>query len=184
MLRSYQLLVLIKIILFQLLGLMCIEDDLFRRYRRLRSSSDSNTPPGTSFIIVTSVSIDDYQAVLNCSTPKRVSHDKLDWYFRAHSSNLPRVIWQRGRSNIHRYTAFSPDQYQHYLRIKPINFSDSGFYTCLDQTSGFYDEIELFVRDRRSCAGSVIRLQMTNLVCLVLLSSLLSRRTASESQVT
>lgn len=154
---------------------MCIEDDLFRRYRRLRSSSDSNTPPGTSFFIVTSVSIDDYQAVLNCSTPKRVSHDKLDWYFRAHSSNLPRVIWQRGRSNIHRYTAFSPDQYQHYLRIKPINFSDSGFYTCLDQTSGFYDEIELFVR-KLFLASSILfnfALESISNSCLSFTSSIL-----------
>lgn len=125
---------------------VCIEDDLFRRYRRLRSSSDSSNPPGSSFIIINSVSIDDYQAVLNCSTPHRVSHEKLDWYFRARSTNLPRVIWQRGRSNIARYTAFSPDQYRHYLRIKPVHYNDSGVYTCLDQTSGFSDEIELLVR--------------------------------------
>jgi len=184
MLGSYQLLVLIKLILFQLLGLMCIEDDLFRRYRRLRSPSDSNNSPGTSFIIVASVSIDDYYAVLNCSTPERVPHQKLDWYFQKRSSKSPRVIWQRGRSNIHRYTAYSPDQYRHYLQIKPVNYNDSGIYTCLDQTTGYRDEIELIVRDSRSCAGSVIRLQMTTLVCLVLLSLSLSRRTASESQVT
>jgi len=49
------------------------------------------------------------------------------------------------------------------------------------QVSFFY---YIFLGDSRSCAASVIRLQMTNLVCLVLLSSILSRRTASESQVT
>jgi hypothetical protein len=125
---------------------VCIEDNSFRRYRRLRSSSDSNNPPGTSFIIVTSVSIDDYYAVLNCSTPERVSHHKLDWYFQTRSSKLPRVIWQRGRSITHRYTAYSPDQYRHYLQIKPVNYNDSGTYTCLDQTTGYYDEIELVVR--------------------------------------
>ena len=38
--------------------------------------------------------------------------------------------------------------------------------------------------DSRSCAGCTIRLQMSMLVCLVLLSSILSRRTASESEVT
>ncbi len=135
---------------------MCIEDDLFRRYRRLRSSSDSNNPPGSSFVIINHVSITDYQAVLNCSTPEPVAHEKLDWYFRAHSSNLPRVIWQRGRANIRRYAAFSPDQYQHYLRIKPINFNDSGFYTCLDQASGFYDEIELLVRKLHQVISCVI----------------------------
>ena len=125
---------------------MCIEDDLFRRYRRLRSSSDINNPTGSSFIIVTSVFIDDYQAVLNCSTKKHVAHDRLDWYFRPRSSDLSRVIWQRGRSNTHRYTAFSPDQHRHYLRIKPISFNDSGVYACLDQTSGISNEIELVVR--------------------------------------
>lgn len=125
---------------------MCIEDNLFRRYRRIRSLTDSNNPPGSSFIIVTSVSIDDYYAVLNCSTPERVSHQKLDWYFQTRSSKLPRVIWQRGRSNTYRYTAYSPDQYRHYLQIKPVHYNDSGIYTCLDQTSGFYDEIELVVR--------------------------------------
>ena len=125
---------------------MCIEDDLFRRYRRLRSSSEHWNPPGTSFLIVNTVSIDDYQAILNCSTPQRVSHEKLDWYFRARSANLPRVIWQRGRSNTVRYTAFSPDQSRHYLRIKPIHHNDSGVYTCLDQTTGFSHDIELLVR--------------------------------------
>lgn len=125
---------------------MCIEDDSFRRYRRLRSSSDSNNPPGTSFIIVTSVSIDDYYAVLNCSTPSRVSHQKLDWYFQTRSSTIPRVIWQRGRSNTHRYTAYSPDQYRHYLHIKPLHYNDSGTYTCLDQTTGFEGHMELVVR--------------------------------------
>jgi hypothetical protein len=125
---------------------VCIEDDSFRRYRRLRSSNDSNNPPGTSFIIVSSVSIDDYYAVLNCSTPEHVSHQKLDWYFQTRSSRLPRVIWQRGRSITHRYTAYSPDQKRHYLQIKPVNYNDSGIYMCVDQTTGFRDEIELIVR--------------------------------------
>lgn len=125
---------------------MCIEDDIFRRYRRLRASSDSNNPPGTSFIIVTSTSIDAYRAILNCSTPERVPRETLDWYFRSRSSNLPRVIWQRGRSNTPRYSAFSPDQRQHYLEIKPINYNDSGVYTCVDQRSGFHEDIELLIR--------------------------------------
>lgn len=127
--------------------LVCIEDDLFRRYRRLRSSNDnSNNPPGSSFIIIASVSIDDYYAVINCSTPERVSHHKLDWYFQTRSSKIPRVIWQRGRSNIHRYTAYSPDQHRHYLQIKPVYYNDSGTYTCVDQTTGYQDAIELIVR--------------------------------------
>ncbi|CAF3848117.1 unnamed protein product [Rotaria sp. Silwood2] len=125
---------------------MCIEDDSFRRYHRLRSSIDSNSLSGTPFIII-SVSVDDYFAVLNCSTPQRVSHDKLDWYFQKRASlNSPRVIWQRGRSNIHRYTAYSPDQIQHYLQIKSVNYNDSGTYICIDQTTGFSDKVELIVR--------------------------------------
>ncbi|CAF0833799.1 unnamed protein product [Adineta steineri] len=185
MLGSYRLLILIKLILFELLGLMCIEDDSFRRYRRQRSPSDSNNPSGTPFVIVVSVSVQDYFAVLNCSTPERVPHLKLDWYFQTRASlRPPRVIWQRGHSNIHRYSAYSPDQKQHILQIKPVNYNDSGTYMCVDQTTGFYDKIELIVRDSRSCAGSIIRLQTTMLVCLVLLSLYLSRRTASESQVT
>lgn len=183
MLGSYQLLLLIKLILFQLLGLMCIEDDLFRRYRRLRSSFDSNTPSGSSSVIV-STSVDDYYAVLNCTTSNRVTHLQLDWYFQTRSSRTSRVIWQSGRSITQRYTAYSPDQHRHYLQIKPLNFNDSGIYTCLDQTTGYQAAIELIVRDSRSCAGCVIRLQMTNLVCLVILSLVLSRRTASESEIT
>ncbi|CAF3069678.1 unnamed protein product [Rotaria socialis] len=184
MLGSYQLSVIIKLILFEVLGLMCIEDDSFRRYRRLRSSSDSNNSPGTPFIIV-SVSVDDYFAILNCSTPEKVSHDKLEWYFQPHTSfKSPRVIWQRGRSTTHRYTAYSPDQIQHFFKIKPITNNDSGTYSCVDQASGFIKPVELIVRDSRSCAGSVIRLQMTMLVSIVLLSLFLSRRTASESQIT
>jgi hypothetical protein len=124
---------------------VCIEDDLFRRYRRLRSSNDNNNPTGTSFII-SSVFIDEYYAVLNCSTPERVSHHKLDWYFQSHSSNTPRVIWQSGRSRTSRYTAYSPDQYRHYLQIKPLNYSDAGIYTCVDQTSGDQRIVELIVR--------------------------------------
>ncbi|UJR35769.1 hypothetical protein I4U23_028517 [Adineta vaga] len=185
MLGSYRLLILIKLILFELLGLICIEDHSYRRYRRLRSSSDSNNPPGTPFVIVVSVSIDDYFAVLNCSTPERVPHLKLDWYFQTRASlKPPRVIWQRGHSNNPRYTAYSPDQLQHFFQIKSIHYNDSGTYMCVDQTTGFYDKIELLVRDSRSCAASGIRLQVTTLVCLVLLSLYLARRTASESQVT
>jgi len=131
---------------------VCIEDDSFRRYRRLRSLSDSNNPPGTPFIIVVSVSIDDYFAVLNCSTPERVSHLKLDWYFQTRaSSKPPRVILQRGHSKVHRYTAYSPDQIQHYLQIKPVNYNDSGTYMCVDQTTGFFKELELIVRKFNSC---------------------------------
>ncbi|CAF4581684.1 unnamed protein product, partial [Rotaria magnacalcarata] len=96
----------------------------------------------------------------------------------------PRVIWQRGRSITHRYTAYSPDQIQHFFKIKPITNNDSGTYSCVDQASGFIKPVELIVRDSRSCAGSVIRLQMTMLVSIVLLSLFLSRRTASESQIT
>jgi hypothetical protein len=124
---------------------VCIKDDSFRRYRRLRSAS--NNPSVSPFIIVASVSVDDYFAVLNCSTPDRVPLHKLDWYFQTHASqNSPRVIWQRGRSNIHRYIAYSPDQTRHFLQIKPIHYNDSGTYICLDQTTGFYTGIELIVR--------------------------------------
>jgi hypothetical protein len=126
---------------------VCIEDDSFRRYRRLRSSSDNNNPPGTPFIIVVSASVDDYFAVLNCSTPRLVPHDQLDWYFEKRASvKSPRVIWQRGRSNSLRYTAYSPDQVRHYLQIKSVNYNDSGTYMCLDQKTGFLDKIELIVR--------------------------------------
>ncbi len=131
---------------------MCIKDDSFRRYRRLRSLSDSNNPSGTPFIIVVSVSIDDYFAVLNCSTPERVPHLKLDWYFKTPaSSKPPRVILQRGHARVHRYTAYSPDQIQHYLQIKPVNYNDSGTYMCVDQTTGFFKELELIVRKFNSC---------------------------------
>lgn len=109
--------------------------------------SESNNSPGTPFVIVVSVSIDDYFAVLNCSTPERVPHLKLEWYFQTHASSKPPfVIWQRGLPKIHRYTAYSPDQLQHYLRIKPINYNDSGTYICVDQSSGFQDKVELIVR--------------------------------------
>jgi hypothetical protein len=125
----------------------CIEDNSFRRYRRLHSPSDSNNLPGTPFILVVSVSVDDYLAVLNCSTREQVSHLKLDWYFQTRaSSKPPRVIWQRGHSNDPRYSAYSPDQVQHYLQIKPVNYNDSGTYMCVDQTSGFSNQIELLVR--------------------------------------
>ena len=126
--------------------IVCIEDDSFRRYRRLRASSDSNNLPGIPFFIVT-VSVDDYFAILNCSTPQRVSHDKLDWYFKTRTSlKSPRSIWLRGRSITDRYTAYSPDQFQHYLQIKPVNYNDSGTYICIDQTTGFHEKVELVVR--------------------------------------
>lgn len=125
--------------------LVCIEDDSFRRYRRIRSSSDSNNPPGTPFIII-SVSVDDYFAILNCSTPEKVSYENLDWYFQSHYETSPRVIWQSGRTIAHRYYAFSPDQSQHFLRIKPVTYNDSGTYLCVDQTSGFQNAVELIIR--------------------------------------
>jgi hypothetical protein len=127
---------------------VCIENDSFRRYRRLRSSSINNNNSLISpLIFFVSASVNDYFAVINCSTPERVPHHKLDWYFQTRSSlKPPRVIWQRGRSNTHRYIAYSPDQLHHFLQIKPILSNDSGTYMCLDQTTGFYTGIELFVR--------------------------------------
>ncbi len=128
---------------------MCIENNSFRRYRRLHTSISSNSSNHSSInplIIFVSTSIDDHFAVINCSTPERVPHHKLDWYFQKRSSlKSPRVIWQRGRSNIDRYIAYSPDQLRHFLQIKPIHMNDSGTYTCLDQTTGFYSGIELLV---------------------------------------
>lgn len=113
---------------------MCSEKNTSHRYR---SNSLKN------FI---SVSNHNHFAVLNCSTPDRVSHQKLDWYFRTNaSSTSPRVIWQRGRSNIDRYIAYSPDQYRHFLQIKPLHSNDSGIYMCIDQTTGFFSQIELYV---------------------------------------
>lgn len=98
-------------------------------------------------VLFSSVSINDYFAVINCSTPDRVPHHKLDWYFQTHASlKPPRVIWQRGRSNIQRYVAYSPDQFRHFLQIKPLHPNDTGTYMCLDQTTGFYMGIELIVR--------------------------------------
>ena len=94
-----------------------------------------------------SVSINDYYALINCSTPERVSHHQLDWYFQTRaSSKSPRVIWQRGRSNSHRYMAYSPDQFRHFLQIKPIYYNDSGTFMCLDQTTGFTALVNLTVR--------------------------------------
>jgi hypothetical protein len=91
--------------------------------------------------------MNDHFAVLNCSTPERVAHHKLDWYFQTRASlKPPRVIWQRGRSNIHRYIAYSPDQFRHFLQIRPLHSNDSGTYMCLDQTTGYYAGIELIVR--------------------------------------
>ena len=98
-------------------------------------------------MLILSVPIDQYFTVLNCSTPEHVPHHKLDWYFQTRSSlSPPRVIWQRGRSNIPRYLAYSPDQIQHFLQIKPLDYNDSGTYMCLDQTSGYSTRMELFVR--------------------------------------
>ncbi|CAF0862193.1 unnamed protein product [Rotaria sordida] len=186
MLGSYRLLLLIKLILFELLGLKCIEDDSFRRYRRLRSSISSNNHNSSvsPLIFIVSVSVNDYFAVINCSTPERVPHHKLDWYFQTRtSSRPPRVIWQRGRSNIHRYIAYSPDQIRHFLQIKPIHYNDSGTYMCLDQTTGFYTGIDLIVQDSRNCAQNIIGLQMTTFICFILFSLVLPRYSASESQV-
>lgn len=119
---------------------MCIENVSFRRYRRLRS-------PISPSIILASASMNDHFAVLNCSTPERVPHHKLDWYFQKRASlKPPRVIWQRGRSNIQRYIAYSPDQFRHFLQIRPVHSNDSGTYMCLDQTTGYYAGIELIVR--------------------------------------
>ncbi len=160
MLGSYRLLLLTKLILFELLGLsksffsfelshknkitlVCIENNSF--HRLLTSISHNNNSSINPLIIF--VSVDDYFAVINCSTPDRVPHHKLDWYFQTRASiKPPRVIWQRGRSNIHRYIAYSPDQFRHFLQIKPLHSNDSGTYMCLDQTTGFYTRIELLVR--------------------------------------
>ena len=176
---------------------MCIKDDSFRHYRRLRSSS--NIPSVRQFINVASVSVDDYFAVLNCSTPERVLHHRLDWYFQTHASRRPpRVIWQSGRSNIRRYVAYSPDQIRHFLQIKPVHYNDSGTYMCLDQTTGFYAGIELIVRkflfnkivdknlfffvdnSRSYARKNVVDLQMITFVYLILRSLFLSRYIASD----
>ena len=125
----------------------CAADDSFRRHRRLRSSlSNSVNASASPLLRFVAVSADDDFAVINCTTPERVPHHKLDWYFQTRdSSRPPRVIWQRGRSNIYRYVAYSPDQARHYLQIKPVHYNDSGTYTCLDQTSGFYAGVELLI---------------------------------------
>ncbi|CAF2374938.1 unnamed protein product [Rotaria sp. Silwood2] len=185
MLGSYRLLLLVKLILFELLELKCIEDNSFRRYRRLHSSiSNNNNSSVSSLIFIVSVSVNDHFAVINCSTPERVPHHKLDWYFQTHTSlKPPRVIWQRGRSNIHRYIAYSPDQIRHFLQIKPIYYNDSGTYMCLDQTTGFYAGIDLIVHDNHNCAQSIISLQTTTFICCILFSLVLPRYSASESQV-
>lgn len=101
--------------------------------------------------MIIGASLDDYFAILNCSTPSYVPHQKLDWYFQvSSSSNPPRVIWQRGRSNSQRYLGYSSDQLRHFLQIKPINLNDSGIYMCLDQTSGYSAKVELIVRKLNS----------------------------------
>jgi hypothetical protein len=128
--------------------LVCIENELTHRFHS--SSVNHNINPSSSInpsLVIVSISIDDYFAILNCSTPNHVPHHKLDWYFQTRASlQPPRVIWQRGRSNIPRYLAYSPDQYRHYLQIKPLNYNDSGTYMCLDQTSGYAARMELIVR--------------------------------------
>lgn len=116
--------------------LVCRESE---DYRRISSSINP-------FVLLISASIDDQFVVINCSTPDRVPHHKLDWYFQTRTSlKPPRVIWQRGRSNIARYIAYSPDQFRHFLQIQPIHSNDTGTYMCLDQTTGFFDRIELVV---------------------------------------
>lgn len=149
-----------------------------------------------------SASIDNYFTVLNCSTPKHVPHHKLDWYFQTRSSSHPpRVIWQRGRSNIHRYLAYSPDQLRHFLQIKPLHYNDSGTYMCLDQTSGFSTRLELSIRkilrikdqsntfiwildDGRSCAASIVTFDRKFLVFFTFFLLITSKISTSESQVT
>lgn len=116
---------------------VCINDNSFRRTR-------SSMNP---LLVFVSATVNDHFVVINCSTPERVSHHKLDWYFQRRTSpKPPRVIWQRGRSMIHRYIAYSPDQLRHFLQIKPIHSNDSGTYTCLDQTTGFSARVGLIVR--------------------------------------
>jgi hypothetical protein len=146
--------------------LVCTEDESFRRYHRPgaapSSSNDSNVSPGTPFITVVAVSVDDYYAVVNCSTSVRVPHYRLDWYFKTSASLYsPRVIWQSGRSNTHRYTAYSPDQVRHYLQIKPVHLNDSGTYMCLDQTTGSHHEVELIVRKFDLLHHNSLRFQFT-----------------------
>jgi hypothetical protein len=168
--------------------LVCIEDDSFNGYHRLHTPNDSNTSPGTPFIHVVSVSIDDYFAIVNCSTPDHVPHHKLDWYFKTSSSlKSPRVIWQRGRSIIHRYTAYSPDQIRHYLQIKPVHHNDSGTYICLDQTTGYQVLVDLVVRkfistwktNNRSIDDS----QQEDIDCVIhSLNSVLTRERERESE--
>lgn len=189
MLMSYQHLVLfIQLILFETFEQSSIDES----YRRIRSSNDNHhhqhhhhlsTGPSV-FPRIVSVSLNDYFAIVDCSTSRNVSRNTLDWYFQSSRDRSPRVIWQGGRSNIHRYAAYSPDERKHYLQIKPVYPTDTGVYMCLDQISGSEDRVELVVRDSRSCAASRIYLQETTLVCLVLLIWILSRRTSSESEVT
>lgn len=126
---------------------MCIEDDSFRRFRRLRSSNESNLVPGTSLAGVIAVFTDDSSALVNCTTEQQVTELALDWYFEENNSQKSsRVIWQRGRAKIDRYKAFSSDQFHHYLKIKPVYLNDSGTYTCLDQATGAQKRVELVVR--------------------------------------
>jgi len=74
----------------------------------------------------------------------------------------------------------------YYKQIKSFFlFSFLFFFIRLKKTTNLTGiPFNFFLGDSRSCAGCVIRLQMTNLVCLVILSLVLSRRTASESEIT
>lgn len=164
MFSSDRFLLVLQLVLLKLLGFVCLaEDSLPRLFHPVR-------------LTIVSASIDDYFTVLNCSTPKHVPHHKLDWYFQTRSSSHPpRVIWQRGRSNVHRYLAYSPDQLRHFLQIKPLHSNDSGTYMCLDQTTGFSTRLELSIHQSRSCAATTIvtfdRIQSLVLIAFSLLAS-------------
>ncbi|CAF1628499.1 unnamed protein product [Adineta ricciae] len=204
MLGSYRLLILIKLILFPLFDLMRVVSGTFRRSSTENDYQSNQTTVVNSLVLVVSVSVNDYFAVINCSTPERVPHHKLDWYFQSRdASRPPRVIWQRGRSNIHRYIAYSPDQFRHFLQIKPVHYNDSGTYMCLDQTSGFYAGVDLFIRklnqyllssihkypismidDNHNSAKRILSLPITSFMCLALLVFFSERYSTSVSQVT
>ncbi|CAF1628483.1 unnamed protein product [Adineta ricciae] len=185
MLGPYRLLILIKLILFPLFNLMRVVSGTFRRSSTESSDQSNQTTAVNPLVLVVSVSVNDYFAVINCSTPERVPHHKLDWYFQSRdASRPPRVIWQRGRSNIHRYIAYSPDQYRHFLQIKPVNYNDSGTYMCLDQTSGFYAGVDLFIHDNHNSAKRILSLPITSFICLALLVFFFERYSTSVSQVT
>ena len=193
MFSSDRFLLVLQLLLLKLLGFVCLDEE---------TSPRLSSHPSIRLSLV-SASLDDYFTVLNCSTPKHVPHHKLDWYFQTRSSSHPpRVIWQRGRSNIHRYLAYSPDQLRHFLQIKPLHSNDSGTYMCLDQTTGFSARLELSIRelfvasvskfdrlrrvsdDRRSCAATSVTFDRVKTFVLIAFALLLSQITTSESQVT